>query len=751
MYQIDTEKEKSEIIRRYRNLLSAWTTRRSPEDRQLVRKAFNLAADAHKDMRRKSGEPYIYHPLEVARIIAGEIGLGKTSIVCALLHDVVEDTDYKLDDIRGMFGDKVATIIDGLTKIDEIFDQTNTTPQAENFKKMLLTLADDVRVILIKLADRLHNMRTLGALPLEKRLKIASETIYLFAPLAHRLGLYSIKSELEDLSLKYTDPEVYKTISQKMAESKEERKKFINKFIFPIKKAIADTGIDFKIIAREKSVYSIWEKMKQKGIPFEEVYDIFAIRVIIDVPQEREKVECWKVYSIITDFYKPNLKRLRDWISIPKANGYEALHTTVMSQTGKWVEIQIRSERMDEVAEKGYAAHWKYKDNHENDSESSLDEWLNKIRDLLSQEDSNALDFLSDFKLNLFTDEIFAYTPKGEMKNLPLGATIIDFAYNVHSQIGSQAIGAKVNYNLVPLNHKLKSGDQVEIITSKKQKPKEEWLDFTVTARARSKIKYAIKEEKKDHAEEGKEILNNLFAQAGLDFSPEMAEEFKKYLKLKSKLDLFYDAYSGKIKNKDVKDFGSLNDDKGGWFRYISRPFSKSRSSDNKKTLNETIIDQLKKMPESLMLGDEVEEVKYTVSKCCNPIPGDDVVGFLLPNGNIEIHRTNCPTAINNMSRYGNRIVKAKWKTNEALGFLTGIAIKGIDRKGLVRQISEIITDKHDIGIRSFRMDTSEGVTTGLIMLYVHDNKTLTQLIDNLKEIREIQTVKRIDRADFSI
>lgn len=749
MYQIDAEKEKAEIIRRYRDLLTAWTARKKPEDKQIVRKAFNLAVDAHKDMRRKSGEPYIYHPLEVARIVAGEIGLGKTSIVCALLHDVVEDTDYTLEEIRGMFGDKVARIIDGLTKIEEIFDLQNTSPQAENFKKMLLTLADDVRVILIKLADRLHNMRTLGALAIEKRLKIASETIYLYAPLAHRLGLYSIKGELEDLSLKYTEPEVYNTISQKMAESKEERKKFINKFVYPVKKAIAEAGIQSKIIAREKSIYSIWEKMRQKGIPFEEVYDIFAIRIILDVPQEREKVECWKVYSIITDFYKPNLKRLRDWISIPKANGYEALHTTVMSQTGKWVEIQIRSERMDEIAEKGYAAHWKYKNNDNGDSESSLDEWLNKIKDLLSQEDSNALDFLSDFKLNLFTDEIFAYTPKGEMKNLPQGATVIDFAYNVHSQVGNQAIGAKVNHNLVPLNQEIKSGDQVEIITSKKQTPREEWLNFAVTARARSKIKYAIKEEKKLHASEGKKMLGDMFLQAGMEFNKEAIDEFRKLLKFDSNLDLYFNTFKGKVRTKDVKEYSSLKDDKGGWFRYISRPFSKSRSEP--RTLNETIVDQLKKKPESLILGDDVEEVKYTVSKCCNPIPGDDVVGFLLPNGNIEIHRTNCLMAINNMSRYGNRIIKAKWRTDEAVGFLTGIAIKGIDKKGLVRQISEIISDKHDIGIRSFRMESTEGMTTGIVMLYVHDTKTLNQLIDNLKEIREIQSVKRIDRSDVLI
>ncbi|MBU2651602.1 MAG: RelA/SpoT family protein [Bacteroidetes bacterium] len=747
MYQVDADKEKTEILRRYRDLLNSWTAKKEPADKQLVRKAFNLAVNAHKDMRRKSGEPYIFHPLEVARIVAGEIGLSTTSIVCALLHDVVEDTDYTLEDIRGMFGDKIARIIDGLTKISGIMDLTNTTLQAENFKKMLLTLADDVRVILIKLADRLHNMRTLEALPVEKRLKISSETLYLYAPLAHRLGLYSIKSELEDLALKHTDPEIYRTISQKLKDTQEDRKRFINQFIYPIKKVIANQGIESKIIAREKSIYSIWEKMRVKGIPFEEVYDIFAIRIIISVPQEREKVECWKVYSAITDYYRPNQKRLRDWISTPKANGYEALHTTVMSQTGRWVEIQIRSERMDEVAEKGYAAHWKYKTN--GTSEGVVDAWLNRIRDMLTQEDTNALDFVNDFKLNLYTDEIITFTPKGEMKNLPVGSTVIDFAYNVHSEVGNQAIGAKVNHNLVPLNHILKSGDQVEIITSKKQEPKEEWLAFALTARARYRIKAALKEEKKKYAAEGKKILVDLFNQNHINVTSEVLEEFRKFMKFESKLDLYYQTHKGRIRLKDIKDFGQT-EEKGSWFRYISRPFTKSRASDH-DTLNHKIVEQLRKKPESMILGDDVKELKYDVAKCCNPIPGDDVIGFLMPRGNIEIHRTNCPMAIENMSRYGSRIVKTKWKTDEAIGFLTGIAIKGIDRNGLVRQISEIISDKHNIGIRSFLMDTSEGMTNGIVMLYVQDTRTLNQLIDNLKEIKEIQSVKRIDRTDLAV
>ena len=747
MYKPDPEIEKQEILKRYRNLLRVWSTKRDAKDKRIVRKAFNLAVDAHKDMRRKSGEPYIYHPLEVTRIVAGEIGLGTTSIVCALLHDVVEDTDYSLDDIKTMFGEKVARVIDGLTKIDEIFDQNSTSLQAENFKKILLTLSDDVRVILIKLADRLHNMRTLDAMPHQKQLKIASETLYLFAPLAYRLGLYAIKSELEDLALKYTETEVYNAIKKKLSESKPERQRFINKFIYPIKKALASKGMDFKIIAREKSVHSIWEKMQLKEIPFEEVFDLFAVRVVIDVPLDKEKVECWRVYSTITDFYRPNLDRLRDWISIPKANGYEALHTTVMSSSGKWVEIQIRTTRMDEIAEKGYAAHWKYKSS-DDDVDSGLDEWLARIRELIQGEDSNALDFLSDFKLNLFTDEIFVFTPKGDLKNLPSGSTVLDFAYNIHSQVGNTAIGAKVNHNLVPLNSTLKNGDQVEIITSRKQVPREEWLDFVVTARARSTIKVALKEEKKKHYDTGKKMLEKYFLKHNLDPTDKNISDFRKYLRSNNLTDLFYRVSTGKIKPKDIKNFGQLNE-KGSWLRYISRPFGKSKSTAN-RTINETLVEQLAKKPESLVLGDEIQDLRYTIAKCCNPIPGDDVIGFLTPRGSINIHRTSCPVAIQNMSRYSNRMVKTKWRNNESIGFLAGVMVKGIDRPGLVRQISEIISDKYKISMRSFHMDTSEGMTEGIIMVYVQDTRTLNQLIDHLKKIKELQVVKRIDRSKIA-
>ncbi len=741
MYNPDPGKEKREILNRYRNLLRVWATREKPVNKKLVRKAFNLAVDAHKDMRRKSGEPYIYHPLDVAKITAGEIGLGTTSVICALLHDVVEDSEYTLKDIRPLFGDTVTRIIDGLTKIEEIFEHPASSAQAENFKKMLLTMSVDVRVILIKLADRLHNMRTLDAMPENKQLKIASETLYLFAPLAHRLGLYAIKSELEDLSLKFLEPEVFNTISRKLEESRPERRRFINKFIYPIKKDLAGKGMNFRIQDREKSVFSIWEKMQSKEIPFEDIFDLFAIRIIIDVPVEKEKEQCWRVYSVITDYYRPNQKRLRDWISLPKANGYEALHTTVMSRIGKWVEVQIRTKRMDEIAEKGYAAHWKYKDGI--DHETGLDEWLNKIREMLHGEDSDALDFLDDFKLNLFSDEIFVYTPKGDLKIMPVDTTVLDFAYNIHSQIGNRAIGAKVNHNLVPLNHKLNSGDQIEVVVSKKQVPTENWLGFVITARAKHRIKAALKDEYRKFTEEGKELLEKFLGQQKVKCSEGVANRFMEYVGYTSQIRMYYDLAHGRIRLQDVKTFTQLTD-KGNWLRFISKPFTRSRTQ---KSVAPDLIEQLNEKPETLVLSDDIEDIRYVISRCCNPIPGDDVMGFISRKGKIMIHRTNCPVAIQSMSSYGNRIIKAKWKTNESIGFLTGIKLKGVDKKGLVKQISEVIYDKHDLGIRSFNLNTHDGLTDAVIMLYIKNTETLNQLIDNLKKIPEIQKISRIDRS----
>ncbi|MDT8392639.1 MAG: RelA/SpoT family protein [Bacteroidales bacterium] len=740
MYNPDPDIEKIQILNSYRNLLRVWAKREKPVNKKLVRKAFNLAVDAHRDMRRKSGEPYIYHPLEVARIAAGELGLGTTSVICALLHDVVEDTEYSLEDIRVSFGDTVTRIIDGLTKIEEIFEHPSSSAQAENFRKMLMTLSVDVRVILIKLADRLHNMRTLDAMPRDKQLKIASETLYLFAPLAHRLGLHTIKSELEDLSLKFLEPEIYNTILRKLKESRPERKRFISKFIYPIKKDLAGKGMKFNIHDREKSVYSIWEKMRSKEIPFEDIFDLFAIRVIIDTPLDKEKEQCWRVYSVITDYYKPNQQRLRDWISLPKVNGYEALHTTVMSHSGKWVEVQIRTERMHEIAEKGYAAHWKYKEG--NDRETGLDEWLNRIREMLQSHDASALDFVDDFKLNLFSDEIYVYTPKGELKNLPAKSTVLDFAYNIHSQVGNKSIGAKVNHNLVPLNHVLVSGDQVEVIVSQKQVPKENWLKFVITARAKHRINAALKERYKQYSEEGKEMLRNLLGQQKITFSEGIVQRIMEYLGYTSQNKMYYDFIQGDRGPKDVKAFAQLSD-KGNWLRFISKPFSRSKT---KSSVSPDIIQQLKKKPETLVLSDDIEDIRYVISKCCNPIPGDDVVGFMNRRGKILIHRTNCPVAIQSMSSHGNRIIKAKWKTDESIGFLSGIKIQGMDKKGMVKQIAEIISDKHDLGIRSFNLDTHNGLTDAVIMLYIENTEILNQLIDNLKKIPEIQKVSRIDR-----
>ncbi|MFO7977829.1 MAG: RelA/SpoT family protein, partial [Bacteroidales bacterium] len=517
MQELAFEQERKEIIKQYRGLLGVCRPNISKEDRQRIRKAFNFATEAHKEHRRKSGEPYIFHPIAVGRIVVEEIGLGATSVICSLLHDVVEDTDYTLADISEHFGEEVAKIIDGLTKISDIFDQT-TSVQAENFRKMLLTLSDDVRVILIKLADRLHNMRTLESLPPKKQLKIANETLYLFAPLAHRLGFHAIKSELEDLALKYTEPEIYNTIARKLVDTEEERNRFISSFNQPIRRALNAEGFNFSILARTKSISSIWEKMQKKEIPFEEVYDIFAIRIVIDTPEQREKADSWKVYSIVTDIYRPNPDRLRDWISTPKANGYESLHTTVMSRQGKWVEVQIRTRRMDEIAEKGYAAHWKYKESRI--GESGIDKWLRRIREILKTAETDALDFIDDFKLNLFSDEIIVFTPKGELRTLPVGSTALDFAYSIHTQVGNNCLGAKVSHKLVPLSQVLKSGDQVEIITSAKQHPKPDWLNYVTTARAKGKIKTSLKEARKKQAEEGKEILDRKLRQLKIEHNP---------------------------------------------------------------------------------------------------------------------------------------------------------------------------------------------------------------------------------------
>lgn len=728
---IDLEAEKKEILKRYRALLRACKSTLQKGDKKELRKAFEMALESHKDMRRKSGEPYIYHPIAVAQIAAEEIGLGTTSIVCALLHDVVEDTDMTLEDIEREFGKKTARIIDGLTKISGVFDY-NSSLQAENFRKMLLTLADDVRVILIKLADRLHNMRTMDFMPQHKQLKIASETIYLYAPLAHRLGLYAMKSELEDLSMKYLEPDTYKFIANNLNEKKAERNSFINDFIEPVSAHLKEQNLKFQIYGRPKSIHSIWTKMKNKSIPFDEVYDLFAIRIILDSAPEHEKADCWKAYSTVTDLYRPNPDRLRDWVSSPKGNGYESLHTTVMGPKGQWVEVQIRTQRMNEIAEKGFAAHWKYK---ESSNDNGLDQWIQKVREMLSNPEANALDFLDDFKMNLFSDEIFIFTPKGALIQLPLGATALDFAFDIHSDVGARCIGAKVNHKLVPLSYKLQNGDQVEIITSGKQTPKEDWLSIVVTAKAKSKIKSSLKEEKRKIAESGKELLERKLKSLKITYNTDNLNKISYFFKLASTQDLFIAVAKGKIELKDLKEYLSKE-----------KEIENKGSDKNDGQQIEALLSKVKG-PESdiLLIGEDLQRIDYNLAGCCNPIPGDDVFGFVTVSDGIKIHRTNCPNAAQLMANYGYRIVKAKWNRQKELTFLTGLHIVGIDDVGLINNLTKVISNDFKVNMRSITVDTDNGIFDGSIMIYVNDKEHLDNLIKNLMGVKGITAVTRFD------
>ncbi len=730
---INLEAEKKEILKRYRALLSACKRTLEKGDKLLIRKAFEISLEAHKNMRRKSGEPYIYHPIAVAHICAEEIGLGTTSVVCALLHDVVEDTETTLDDIRRLFGEKEAKIIDGLTKISGVFDQSSSL-QVENFRKMLLTLSDDVRVILIKLADRLHNMRTLESMKRDKQLKIASETLYLYAPLAHRLGLNAIKTEMEDLGLKYTEPEVFNEIQQRLKDTEQERKKFISKFIEPIKEILEEQGLKFKILGRPKSIYSINNKIKTKNVTFDEIYDLFAIRIIIDTPPENEKTDCWRVYSIVTDFYHPSPDRLRDWVSTPKANGYESLHTTVMGPDGKWVEVQIRTVRMDELAEKGYAAHWKYKDSA---NESQLDDWIRKIREILESPEENAMEFLDDFKLNLFAEEIFVFTPKGDMRTLPIGATALDFAFDIHTKVGEKCIGAKVNHKLVPLSYKLKSGDQLEVLTSKKQVPKEDWLGYVVTARAKGKIKDALKEERRKIAEDGREILERKFDHLKIDFTVSNINELATYFKLNTSQELFYRIAIGNIDLKHLKDFSQQQGK-------IVHRLGSIKKAESAPSL-EQMVASARGKSDLLVIGENMQKIDYKLSPCCTPISGDDVFGFITINEGIKIHRVNCPNAIQLLSNYAYRVVKAKWTSQELISFLAGIKISGIDEVGLVNNITKIISNELNVNMRSISFDSNDGTFEGTVMVFVHDTDHLTELMKKLKKVNGVLNVIRLD------
>jgi len=733
--EIDLEKEKAEILLRYRGLLRSIRGERTPEDSRLIRKAFNIALEAHKDQRRKTGEPYIYHPIAVARICAEEIGLGTTSVVAALLHDTVEDTDLTLDDVKDLFGPTVATIIDGLTKISGMQFTTDSI-QAENFRKVLLTLAQDVRVILVKLADRLHNMRTLDSMARDKQLKIASETLFLYAPLAHRLGLYNIKSELEDHSLRFKEPAIHADISHRLKKGEAVRKRFISRFNLPIREAMDKEGFAYEIKGRPKSVHSIYNKMLKKHVSFDEVYDVFAVRIIIDTRNELEKADCWKVYSIVTDYYQPNPDRLRDWISLPKANGYESLHTTVMSPGGRWVEVQIRSKRMDEIAEMGLAAHYRYKDDDEDDHSTALDNWLNRIREVLEEPGSNALDFVNDFKLNLFSDEIVVFTPNGEMRNLPTGATALDFAFDIHSQIGRQCIGAKVNHKLVPLSQPLKSGDQIEVITSKKQQPKEDWLTYVVTAKARHRIKQALRDQKRKLAVVGKEMvqrqLRTWAAKADTTNIAALVEHFRS----SSPMDLYYQVARGKHVLETIKDLQ---------VRTGRVVLPKLKRNEDERSLEEVVASIRGEKGAPLLIGDDLQKIDYQLSDCCNPIAGDDVFGFISVGEGIKIHRVNCPNAVQLMSNFAYRIVKARWKGKDTVEFLAGIRFSGIDDVGLVNKITTIISHEHNVNMRAISFESNDGIFSGKVMAYVHDTDHLNALMDKLKRVRGVRSVERVD------
>jgi guanosine-3',5'-bis(diphosphate) 3'-pyrophosphohydrolase len=734
-YNLNEEEEKKEILRHYRGLLKVLKPKLKPGDKELLRTAFEMAAEAHKTMRRKSGEPYILHPLAVARICVEEIGLGVRSTICALLHDTVEDTDVTLEDIQREFGAEIAKIVDGLTKISTVIT-TNTTQQAENFKKILLTLTDDPRVILIKLADRLHNMRTMDSMKREKQLKISSETVYVYAPLAHRMGLYVIKTEMEDLAMKYMEPDAYRYIAKKLNDTKRERTKYINDFIRPIKEKLDKADFDFEIYGRPKSIHSISNKMKKKGVAFEEVYDLFAIRIIVNSPPEREKVDCWSVYSIITDEYSPSPERLRDWLSSPKSNGYEALHTTVMGPQGKWVEVQIRTKRMNEIAEKGLAAHWKYKEG--TTDESRFDKWFHQIREALSNQDSNSLDFLQDFKMSFLAEEIYVYTPKGDVRMLPIGATALDFAFGVHTAVGSKCIGAKVNHKLVPISYKLRSGDQVEIITSAKQKPNSEWLNFVVTSKAKTKIKDTLKEEKRKVAEEGKYILQRKLDGMGAAMSQSNQEELAVFYKVNSSLDLLYDIAVKKIDLKELKEFTVVGDK-----LVPPKPVKPVVEDKPAQDFNQRPAD--KKDNELIIFGESSDQIMYTLANCCKPIPGDDVFGFVTTGEGLKIHRTNCPNAARLLANYGHRVVKTKWAKNKEISFLTGLKIIGLDDVGVIHKITNLISGELKFNISAMTIEAKEGLFEGNVKIFVHDKEELDELCDRLIALPGIERVDRYD------
>lgn len=732
MTEAALEKENKNIAQQYKELLRISYQTLSEDDKKLIRQAFDVAVDAHKDQRRKSGEAYIFHPIAVAKIVASEIGLDATCIAAALLHDVVEDTTYSLEDIKKQFGDTVAKIVDGLTKISHLEHDKDVSLQAENFRKMLLTLNDDVRVIIIKIADRLHNMQTMDSMRTDKQEKIASETLYIYAPLAHRIGLYNIKTELEDLGLKYTEPEVYDEILQKIRESKEEQDKYIHEFTQVIQDSLDREDIQYTIKGRPKSIYSIRRKMKNQNVTFDEVYDKFAVRIIYSTDPSNEKFLAWKIYSIVTDHFRPNPTRLRDWISSPKSTGYEALHITVMGPKGRWVEVQIRSERMNEIAEKGYAAHYKYKQGNQEDG---LEEWINKLQEALENAEVNAVDFVEQFKLNLYSKEIFVFTPQGELKSLPKGATPLDFAFSIHTEVGLRTRGARVNGKLVPLSTTLNSGDQVEIITSEKAKPNSNWLDYATTARARAKIKSSLKEEKKDIAEEGKAILTRKLRAQKIPFNEKTINELVIFFKLKTSLDLFYRVGVGIIDNQKLKDYAASRSN-----ALVNFFKSKIRKPNPVEDIDR---DEITAKYDQLVFGREEEVLDYKLANCCNPIPGDNVFGFITVSEGIKVHKKDCPNAIQLQSNFAYRIIQAKWKDSTQEEFKAVIKLTGIDNIGLVNDVTREISNNMSVNIRNITFDSQDGIFTGKITVVVKNNNILKKLIEHLKKINGIDKVSR--------
>ncbi|WP_035660074.1 RelA/SpoT family protein [Flavobacterium seoulense] len=737
MTEIDIEKENKAIAQEYKELLRISYQTLSTEDKKLIRKAFDAAVEAHKDQRRKSGEAYIFHPIAVAKIVASEIGLGATSIAAALLHDVVEDTPTTVKDIERMFNPKVAQLVEGLTKISIVQKDMNVSMQAENFRKMLLTLYDDVRVILIKIADRLHNMQTMDSMDDHKQVKIASETLYIYAPLAHRLGLYNIKTKLEDLGLKYTEPAVYNDIVSKIKETKEQQDAYIKDISDVLKSSLNAEGIDYIIKGRPKSIYSIRRKMKAQNVTFDEVYDKFALRIIYKSDPHDEKFIAWKIYSIVTDHYRPSPSRLRDWISSPKSTGYEALHITVMGPKGRWVEIQVRSERMDEIAEKGYAAHYKYKNGA--NEEGGLDVWLNLLREALENPETNAIDFVEDFKMNLYSKEIYVFTPKGDIKSLPKGATSLDFAFSIHSEIGIKTRGTRVNGKLVPLNYELKSGDQVDIITSPNQKPTANWLDYVTTSRAKNKIRNVLNENTKKIAEDGKEVLTRKLKHLKVTLNESVTNELVNFFHLKTSLDLFYRVGLGTIDNQQLKDFAAQKSNTliNFFKNKIKRTGSNTADADiHKQVLNSNY--------DMLVFGKEQDKLDYKLSTCCNPIPGDQVFGFVTINEGIKVHKKDCPNAISLQSNYAYRIMPAKWIDSSQQEFKAILNITGMDTIGLTNELTKVISNNMNVNIQSISLSGDAGLFKGQLTVIVQNITILKKLIDNIKKIDGIDRVTRV-------